>query len=239
MIFKMARKFNIIKKKDLPDEARIKGFTFLKEPTDKDKEKKKFDFIEKSNQNEVGCMLPKRKSWAYTKGYVEVDNKRDVFLEVKDRLLLIIILIGIGIGLLLGMLFIPVGSGPDAKPIINIVGDEWDGILPGNDDKPTDMMTESIEIPGYSLLWVSKEEPEIILVNPTNNTVYFKYQIVYKDEVILETDYLKPNSQIKADLYEKMNTPGTYDIKFIINTFDVETLAPCNGAVQDVSLKVY
>ena len=235
----MARKFNIIKKANLPDEAKIKGFTFLKEPTEKDRQKKKFDFIAKSNDNEIGCMLPKRKSWAYTKGYVEVDNKKDTFLEVKDRLLIIILLFGLLIGLIVGVCCIPVGEGPDAKPIINIVGDLWDGELPGNDDKPTDMSAESIEIPGYSLLWVSKEDPEIILINPTSNTVYFKYQIVYNGKVIYETDYLKPNAQLKANLYEKISTPGTYDLKFIINTFDVNTLAPCNGAMQDVSLKVY
>ena len=62
----MARKFDIIKKKNLPDEAKIVGFTFLKEPTKKDEEKKKFDFVETSNQNKIGCMLPKRKSWAFT-----------------------------------------------------------------------------------------------------------------------------------------------------------------------------
>ena len=56
----MSRKFEIIKQKNLPDEAQISGFSFLKEPTDKDKEKKKFDFYEFSNQNEIGCMLPKR-----------------------------------------------------------------------------------------------------------------------------------------------------------------------------------
>lgn len=234
----MARKFDIIKKKDLPDEVKIKGFTFLKEPSKKDKKKNKFDFIAHSNENEIGCMFPKRKSWAYTKGYVELDNKKDTFVEVKGRLLIIILLFGLLLGLLFCGLFVPMGE-TETPPIINVVGDIWDGVLPGNDDKPTDMMTESIEIPGYSLLWVSKEEPDIILVNPTNNTVYFRYTIKYNGEKILETDYLKPNSQISVNLYEKLNTPGTYDLEFIINTYDVETLAACNGAVQDVSLKVY
>ena len=82
----MARKFNIIKKKNLPDEAKIVGFSFLKEPTDKDKKNKKYDFYEYSNENEIGCQLPKRKAYlSHTKGYVEVDNKIDTFVEVKSR----------------------------------------------------------------------------------------------------------------------------------------------------------
>ena len=85
----MARKFNIIKKKNLPDEAKIVGFSFLKEPTDQDKKDEKFDFYEFSNQNEIGCKLSKRKApLTYTKGFVEVDGKKDTFVEVKSRLLI-------------------------------------------------------------------------------------------------------------------------------------------------------
>ena len=62
----MARKFDIIKKKNLPDEAKIVGFSFLKEPTDNDKKDEKFDFYEFSNQNEIGCKLPKRKPLLHT-----------------------------------------------------------------------------------------------------------------------------------------------------------------------------
>ena len=50
----MSKDFEIIKKKNLPDDAQIKGFTFLKEPSKEEKDNGKFDFTDFSNGNEIG-----------------------------------------------------------------------------------------------------------------------------------------------------------------------------------------
>ena len=50
----------------------------------------------------------------------------------------------------------------------------WDGKM--MDDLPQ-ASTEMIEIPGYSNLTISKEFPEVRLVNPEGNTVYLQYTI--------------------------------------------------------------
>ncbi len=86
----MKRKFDIIKKYNLPDDANIKGFTFLKDPSKY--KKSKFDFVEMSNGNEIGCMLLKRKSSGFTKGYVKVDESVSDYLEVKTKSPFIILL---------------------------------------------------------------------------------------------------------------------------------------------------
>ena len=136
----MVKKFDILKKKNLPDEARIVGFTFLKEPTEKDKEKKKFDFIEKSNSNEIGCMLSKRSSWAYTKGYVKIDNRPETFVEVKSRLLIIIILL---FGWLLGAMLLFGGKDGSMIPEFPSIGN-FD-IVDDPIVKPTEKPTEDDE----------------------------------------------------------------------------------------------
>lgn len=122
----MSKKFEIIKKNNLPDEAQIKGFTFLKEPTEKDKEKRKYDFITKSNEEEIGCFLLKRKSWAFTKGYVKVDNTINDYVEVKSRFL-ILLLILFGLLLLLCLLLRSCGADPvepkPNKPIFDLTPD--------------------------------------------------------------------------------------------------------------------
>jgi hypothetical protein len=120
----MSRDFLIIKKKNLPDEARITGFTFLKEPTREDKEKRKFDFIEFSNGKEIGCMSTKRKSYAFSKGYVQVDNKVNTFVEVKTRTpFLLLLLIPILLLLLLLRSCSPEVPVISNKPIFDLTQD--------------------------------------------------------------------------------------------------------------------
>ena len=111
----MARKFEIIKKNNLPNEVQIKGFTFLKEPSEKDKEKKKYDFITTSNSNEIGCFYSKRKSWALTKGYVKLDNGTHDYVEVKSRAF-IIWLILCALLVLVCLLLRSCGTEPEIKP---------------------------------------------------------------------------------------------------------------------------
>ena len=77
----MSRKFEIISKKNLPDEANIKGFSFLKEPSEKEVEQKKYDFVSVSNSLEIGCFKNKRSSYAMTKGYVKVDDTENDYID--------------------------------------------------------------------------------------------------------------------------------------------------------------
>lgn len=116
----MSKKFKIISKKDLPDEVVIRGFSFLKEIKDRH-DKKKFDFTAVSNNIEVGCSLNKRKSFAFSKGYIKEDKTENKYIEVKTREPFIVILIAVIIAGLLGVKM--------------ITGDVSDGNT-GNNNKP-------------------------------------------------------------------------------------------------------
>lgn len=124
----MSREFEIIKKKNLPDEAKIIGFSFLKEPTKEDKEKNKYDFCTFSNGNEIGCMLSKRNSYAFHKGYVKVDNNMGEYVEVKTRWpFILLFLLGLGVGVAL-LCSTPAVDTPDTpvgtnKPIFDLTQD--------------------------------------------------------------------------------------------------------------------
>lgn len=236
----MSDKLKIIKKKELPEDAVIKGFTFLKEP-DEDNEKKQ-DFISVVSEEKLACFFNDTKKYGFSKGYVKIDDTEVEYLEVKYIPLIILLLILLSVLLCcFGGIFLSGDKNKepdeDDKQIINVIGDEWDGELPDNNDITP--ATQSIEIPGYAFVYVSEEEPEVVLINPDGNSVYFEYVISYNGEELIRTDYLKPNSQTTVNLYEKINTPGEYKVEFAINTVDVETHDPCNGAVQTVDLKVY
>lgn len=235
----MARKFNIVKKKNLPDEARIVGFSFLKKPTEKQKEKKKFDFIETSNQNEIGCMLPKRKSWAYTKGYVEVDNKPNVFVEAKSRLLIILLLILMGCGLLYGVFS---NLNPAVVDKLPIIGDF--GIFDDQQNKPTDGTTPG-EVPmitfaGYGKYSVSEKYPSIELKNPEGNFVDMVFTVTDKDtgELIARTDKVPAGKYVYVNVMNFYQEAGVYTILISTATFDAETGAQMNGMNQKMEVKV-
>lgn len=235
----MARKFEIIKKKNLPDEAGIVGFSFLKEPTEKDIENEKFDFIRESNGNEIGCMKPKRKAWfSYTKGYVEIDDAPNVFVEVKSRLLIIIILLlGIGLGLLLPI----IGAG-DA-PVVNlpIIGD----IVIGDQQTRPVETTPTEEVPtitfaGYGKYTVTEEYPSIEVKNPEGNFVDMVFTLTDQatGEIIARTGKVPAGKYAYVNVMDFYTEAGVYTVLINVATFDAETGAQMNGINQKMEVTV-
>lgn len=239
----MARKFNIIKKKNLPDEAKIVGFSFLKEPTDKDKKNKKYDFYEYSNENEIGCQLPKRKAYlSHTKGYVEVDNKIDTFVEVKSRLLIIILLL-LGIGLGIGLLFIPGGNGQPIIEDLPIIGDI--GIFDEQQTRPTVPVDDNGEVPtitfaGYGKYTVNEEYPSVELKNPEGNFVDMVFTLTDQatSEIIARTGKVPAGKFAYVDVMKFYQEAGTYMVLINVATFDAETGAQMNGINQKMEVIV-
>lgn len=239
----MAKKFNIIKKKNLPDEARIIGFSFLKEPKKDEiqgnKSKKKFDFIETSNENKIGCMLPKRKSWAYTKGYVGIDNKENVFVEVKSRLLIIILLFLLGCGLLFG---VGRNLNPDVIDSLPVIGD-FD-IFDDQQNKPTSP-SENGEIPtitfaGYGKYRVSEKHPSVELKNPEGNFVDMVFTLTDKDsgELIARTGKVPAGKYVYVNVMDFYKNAGVYTILINVTTFDAKTGTQMNGINQKMDVTV-
>lgn len=240
----MAREFDIIKKKNLPDEAQIIGFSFLKEPTDKDKEKNKFDFYEFSNRNEIGCQLPKRKAFlAYNKGYVAIDNKKDVFVEVKSRLLLIILLFFIGIGLL-GLLLIPRGTAPvDPSVDLPAIGDV--DISDEQQTRPTTPPVPEGEVPtitfaGYGKYTVNAEYPSVEMKNPEGNFVDMIFTLTDEasGEIIARTNKVPAGKFAYVDVVKFYGEPGTYTVLINVATFDAQTGEQMNGINQKMEVTV-
>ena len=234
----MARKFNIIKKKNLPDEAGIVGFSFLKQPTDQDKENEKFDFIEYSNENEIGCMKPKRKAWlAYTRGYVEIDNHPNVFVEVKSRLLIIILLFGIGLGLLL-----PCIGGGDA-PVVDlpVIGDITIGEQQTRpvETQPTEEVP-TITFAGYGKYKVTEEYPSVELKNPEGNFVDMVFTLTDEatGELIARTGKVPAGKYAYVNVMDFYTEAGVYTVLINVATFDAESGAQMNGINQKMEVTV-
>ena len=115
-------------------------------------------------------------------------------------------------------------------------GADWDGSMPTN-GKASGANTDSIEIPGYANLYVTKSNPNVQLINPTENTVYFVYDIKEGDKVIYSTKALPPDRMVEVPLGELLDV-GEHDLTFAISCYDVEDQSGCNGANQSVKVTV-
>lgn len=171
-------------------------------------------------------------------GYVLVADNTYVAVIKKSvivPILLCIAFIGIIIGLL-WTLFKPTPATSDTPSLEFEQGSDWDGNMPQNGEQ-SKANSESIEIPGYSKLYVSSESPTIQLINPTGNTVYFVYTILENDSIVYESKAIEPSKMIYANLKELLPV-GTHDVTFKISTYDTETQAACNGATQEVQVTI-
>lgn len=171
-------------------------------------------------------------------GYIKVDNNTYVAV-LKKSILIPIILLFAFLGILIGMLYLQFRANPTTTdtPDLEIAqGSDWDGNMPSNGEQ-SKANTDTIEIPGYSELYVSSENPSIQLINPELNTVYFVYTITENDTVIYETKAIEPNKMVEVNLQELLSK-GEHNLKFQISTYDIETQASCNGATQDVKVIV-
>lgn len=125
---------------------------------------------------------------------------------------------------------------PDNPSLEIADGTDWDGNMPQNGEN-SQADTGSIEIPGYANLFISTSEPDVQLINPSSNDVYFVYTIKNGDEVLEETKAIEPGKALNVPLGTMLGV-GEHQVSFEISCFDVETQAPCNGAVQSVKITV-
>ena len=93
-----------------------------------------------------------------------------------------------------------------------------------------------MEIPGYSNLLVTKDDPYIELINIDGDPVYLKYTISEGDTVLYESDYIKPNGAIQWDASGL--SVGTHNTTFQIDSVLIDGQTSGNSAVQEVSIRV-
>lgn len=97
---------------------------------------------------------------------------------------------------------------------------------------------EGIAMPGLGISYIlTAEQPVFNLINPENNTVYFKYKVKANKELIYETEWITPNRMIEANLWEILEA-GTYDLDLDIETLDCLTETPCTTSSLSTKLVI-
>ena len=114
------------------------------------------------------------------------------------------------------------------QPGIAIGGEEIQEYKP-NYDVPKHL----IEVPGLQKEYiVDADNPELYLVNPKGNTVYFRYVICdAKNQILYQSDYIPPDRMEKADLYSILDV-GVHPLLVKVETIDIESHGVCNLALM-------
>ena len=163
-------------------------------------------------------------SWGITTKYIDVgDNK---YIAVKSKRLLILILLS-----LLLLFTLPESCAQNSrngesntKPNINITGEDIVDYIDVQEE------VEYVEVPSlYSTYDLTDKSKEVYLINPEGNSVYFKYILFIDGVEIYSTGYIQPGKMVRANLYDILDS-GSYKVKAVVITIDIETYAVCDGA---------
>ena len=64
-----------------------------------------------------------------------------------------------------------------------------------------------------------------------------KYSIMEDGMIIYSSNGIKPGQMFPVDMYQYFEK-GTHDVIFHIETFDIDTLRPCDGSKMNVVLHI-
>lgn len=163
----------------------------------------------------------------FKRKYYQIDEHR--FVILKRKYLILILFVGLLLSFIIGIHF------DEPKSTFNPI------ITAGKDiffNQEENLIQEKIEIPGLSEEYkIDADNPNLYLINPKSNDVYFKYKIVLENKVIYESDYVLPNKMVDVNLYHLLNK-GKHPIDVRIETIDIETQKPCNSAILSTVIKV-
>ena len=116
-------------------------------------------------------------------------------------------------------------------PEISIASDDSEFI--NNQQKPQ-AEKKRIDIQGYSDFTADKDF-YLGLKNPDTNENYYLQYTIYEDEdVVFETDYIRPGECVAWHVFEDLNL-GKHSLTFFISTLTIDTQEPKNCA--EISLE--
>ena len=100
-----------------------------------------------------------------------------------------------------------------------------------HDIKPKTEENEYTNFVGYGLLKLSKDYPNIYLVNEGNNTVYMQFDVYQDQNLIYSSALVEPGKMESVDVYHMLEA-GEHDLIYLISTYDIKTKELCMTGVK-------
>ena len=95
------------------------------------------------------------------------------------------------------------------------------------------------EIVGYGEISLYPDYPFIYLVNPANNTVYLKFDVIYRDQVLYTSGLISPGMMESFNVVNVLGA-GKHSLTYEISTYDLDTRERLMTGIkqnQDVYIK--
>lgn len=81
------------------------------------------------------------------------------------------------------------------------------------------------ELVGFGELQIDKDNPNIHLINPSSNSVYLSFDVIYNDTTLYSSDLIEPGNMEQFNIYSLLDA-GSKTISYLINVYDVTDLEP-------------
>lgn len=136
---------------------------------------------------------------------------------------------------------LPETTGENKLPIDDNA-DKWNGSMPSSPSSSASQ--DEIEFVGYDELTVSKDNQIIELINPYNNSVYFKYSVYADDKLIYTTNLIPSGKSIKFNIYSALkeqgfsSNDGKISLAFFIETYDAESQQACTPCTVKTKISI-
>ena len=79
---------------------------------------------------------------------------------------------------------------------------------------------EYFELVGFGQLEINENNPYINLINPSENSVYLSFDVIYNDENLHSTNLIEPGKMEQYDIYSCLDA-GEHTITYSIDVYDL------------------
>ena len=140
--------------------------------------------------------------------------------KVSKKLTVIIIGLIILILIALGFLFVSFKGLNTTK--FELSNNQIDANNPNLINKVDD---QYFELVGFGRLEINNDNRNLNLINPSNNTVYLSFDVIYDNESLYQTKFIEPGKMEVFDIYSCLNA-GEHTITYSINVYDLVDQKP-------------
>lgn len=91
---------------------------------------------------------------------------------------------------------------------------------------------ETFEIVGFGQLEIDKDNPNINLINSSDNSVYLSFDVLCNDEVLYKTNLISPGQMEQYDIYSKLDA-GQHTLTYSIDVYDANENILWSGIQQE------
>ena len=151
----------------------------------------------------------------------------------KRKRRIIVIIIIIILLLLLGICFFILYKKPKTTSI-GFSDNEVDAQTPNLSSKAND---DYFEIVGFGQLEISKDNPNVNLINSSENNVYLSFDVFYNDELLYSSKLISPGKMEQYNVYSNLNA-GQYTLTYSINVYDINENVLWSGIQQEQEILI-